>query len=182
MSQLFAAFRSLFCCCGFLFQKQQRPAPVSRLDSKRCSKGLTVSNFSVLGKGTVLADSVLEQDRTYFEVKVVQSGFVSVGVAQREVRMSEPLSSEPNAWVHQFNTCEIGDVISCIVDQSGSPRLRFWLNGKEIEHSLDDYKGPVYPAVYLDCDALVEVNLGQIPFAHSPPSGFMAPIPAMDLL
>ncbi|XP_023014091.2 SPRY domain-containing protein 7 [Leptinotarsa decemlineata] len=147
----------------------------------------------VCGTGAALGNAPLVQSKSYFEVKIQQSGSWSIGIATRQTDLSLSLGGmDEFSWVlghdhiirhnkqelHKINICnnsdnngmqtiQEGDIIGVAFDHI---QLKFFLNGKEIEQSISNVKGTVYPALYVDDGAILDIILDN--FKHSPPSGF----------
>ncbi|XP_050306704.1 SPRY domain-containing protein 7 [Anthonomus grandis grandis] len=146
----------------------------------------------VCGSGGVLGNAPLVQSKSYFEVKVQQGGSWSVGLATRQTDLSLTVGGmDEFSWalcsdqifrhnkqeLHKINMSNEaqesiqnlleGDVIGVAFDHI---QLKFFVNGKEIDYSISNVKGTMYPALYVDDGAILDIILDN--FNHSPPSGF----------
>lgn len=141
--------------------------------------------FKLTGTGKALGNTQLVQDKAYFEVRVLKSGEVRVGVskASRD-SLDKGVGLEPESWGQNFTaTDELYSykapeqtVIGCLVDQSDYPaRLNYTLNGERLESALvTGMRGPILPAVSLGAGAEVELIFDATLFHHDPPQGFSA--------
>lgn len=73
-----------------------------------------------------------------------------------------------------------GDVVGCYLD-TASAQMRFAVNGKDLGPAFDAEKvrkgvlaGGMFPAASLESGERLQFNFGVTPFAHPPPSPFMA--------
>ena len=125
------------------------------------------------------------QDKAYFEVRVVKSGEIRVGVskATRE-HLDKGVGLDAESWGQSFTaTDELYSykapeqtIIGCLVDQSDYPaRLNYTLNGERLESALvTGMRGPILPAVSIAAGAEVEVLFDGGLFENDPPQGFSA--------
>lgn len=60
-----------------------------------------------------------------------------------------------------------GDIIGISYDHI---QLKFYLNGTELEYPVTNVKGTVYPALYVDEGAILDIILEN--FNYAPPAGF----------
>ncbi|XP_059620825.1 SPRY domain-containing protein 7 [Phlebotomus argentipes] len=151
----------------------------------------------VCGSGGVLATAPLVQSKSYFEVKVQQSGHWSVGLATRNTDLNRPrggldaeswcLGSDniiwhgdqevyrlqekpPEAEPKEVETGSLpaeGDTIGVAFDHV---ELNFYLNGRNLEVPMLNVRGTVYPALFVDDGAVLDILLDN--FSHAPPPGF----------
>ena len=113
-------------------------------DPKTRGESVRVVGDVVSGTGCVLGRDALDQDRAYWEVKVVSHGPFSVGVVNRSGSLPSSIGGgAPDTWGCALNTGgddeeeEMNensllpdDVLGCAFDQSsGAPTLRFYKNG-----------------------------------------------------
>ncbi|GAB0094817.1 SPRY domain-containing protein 7 [Sergentomyia squamirostris] len=153
----------------------------------------------VCGSGGVLATAPLVQSKSYFEVKIQQSGQWSIGLATRNAdlnktkggtdvetwclssdnvlrhndeeihRLQEALAEhgeeKPESFGGSFPT--EGDTIGVAFDHV---ELNFYLNGRNLEVPVLNVRGTVYPALFVDDGAVLDILLDN--FSHSPPAGF----------
>uniref|UniRef100_A0A1B0GNW8 Uncharacterized protein n=1 Tax=Phlebotomus papatasi TaxID=29031 RepID=A0A1B0GNW8_PHLPP len=152
----------------------------------------------VCGSGGVLATAPLVQSKSYFEVKVQQSGHWSVGLATRNTDLNRAkggldaeswcLASDNIVWhndqeIHQLQEKSVeikeqgqeetrtlpteGDTIGVAFDHV---EINFYLNGRNLEVPVLNVRGTVYPALFVDDGAVLDVLLDN--FNHPPPAGF----------
>ncbi|XP_019879448.1 SPRY domain-containing protein 7 [Aethina tumida] len=146
----------------------------------------------VCGAGAALGNAPLVQSKAYFEVKVQQSGSWSVGLATRQTDLSltqggmdefswtlghdhilrhnkqeQYKINISNGAVGEIQSIQEGDIIGVAFDHI---QLKFFVNGVEIDHAITNVKGTVYPALYVDDGAILDIILEN--FNHTPPAGF----------
>jgi len=188
-------------CCG----SGQKASKLEDSSVPRGTKAQTVWNYRkrgtdviisqngtrVAGTGTVLGNTVLAQDKSYFEIKIIAEGEFCVGVALKECNLHSQLGKDAFSWVldsdgsilHRDtilqNTQENfsqGDVIGVAFDQSDLRILNFYVNGAELmletRPAVTGIKGEVYPAVCVQGAAVIEANFGDRPWSFPPPLGF----------
>ncbi len=82
-------------------------------------------NFSIARHESVRWQYAIDQDRAYFEIKVLQAtkGFWMVGIARSHVHDKKTLGAEGESWVMKSEqlSCRDGDVIGCAYDQVSLP-------------------------------------------------------------
>ncbi|KAJ8920733.1 hypothetical protein NQ315_004872 [Exocentrus adspersus] len=193
---------SVFCCLrgcldGFKFNSAvphiPRENPI-QLDTSFMGYEVVIvkGGQRVCGAGAALGNAPLVQSKSYFEIKIQQSGSWSVGLATRQTDLSFTQGGmDEFSWtlnhdhiirhnkqeLYKINisngaTSEIqciqeGDIIGVAFDHI---QLKFFVNGTEIEHSVSNIKGTVYPALYVDDGAILDIILDN--FNYPPPSGF----------
>jgi len=144
---------------------------------------LVKNGVRICGKGGALGSAPLVQTKSYFEVKVQQEGAWAVGVATRNTNLEQgPLGLDPTSWVMKstgdlvFNDMTVGrldqgveegDIIGVSFDHI---ELCFYVNGTKTKISFSNVRGTVYPALYVDEGAVLDVVFDS--FSHSPPPGF----------
>ncbi|CAH0557054.1 unnamed protein product [Brassicogethes aeneus] len=146
----------------------------------------------VCGAGAALGNAPLVQSKAYFEVKVQQSGSWSVGLATRQTDLSLTQGGMDefswalghdhilrhsgqelykinisNGAVGEIQNIQEGDILGVAFDHI---QLKFFVNGVEIDHAITNIKGTVFPALYVDDGAILDIILDN--FHHSPPAGF----------
>lgn len=135
------------------------------------------------GSGGVLGNAPLVQSKSYFEVKLQQSGVWGVGLATRNTNLNTaPGGDDPESWVFCYdgvlrhNKKELqgvtkrateGDVIGVSFDHI---ELNFYINGVCLEAPITGIRGTIYPTVYVDDGAIMDVILND--FIYAPPNGF----------
>ncbi|KAJ8933727.1 hypothetical protein NQ314_013857 [Rhamnusium bicolor] len=193
---------SVFCCLrgcldGFKFNPAvphtPRESPI-QLDTSFMGYEVVIvkGGQRVCGAGAALGNAPLVQSKSYFEVKVQQSGSWSVGLATRQTDLSltqggmdefswtlnhdhiirhnkEELYkiNISNGAAGEIQSIQEGDIIGVAFDHI---QLKFFINGTEIDHTISNIKGTVYPALYVDDGAILDIILDN--FNYSPPSGF----------
>ncbi|KAG5896816.1 hypothetical protein JTB14_032058 [Gonioctena quinquepunctata] len=147
----------------------------------------------ICGSGAALGNAPLVQSKSYFEVKIQQTGTWSVGLATRQTDLSLTQGGmDEFSWVlghdhimrhdkqelHKIDVSnntdtsegmgiQEGDIIGVAFDHI---QLKFFVNGAEIDQSITNIKGTVYPVLYVDDGAILDIILDN--FSYSPPSGF----------
>ncbi|XP_071440079.1 SPRY domain-containing protein 7-like [Hetaerina americana] len=137
----------------------------------------------ICGTGGALASAPLVQSKSYFEVKVQQSGIWGVGIATENADLnSAPGGNDQESWVlcsdstmrhgkeelqKIAETIQEGDVLGISYDHI---ELNFFLNGKPINNPITGIRGTVYPALYVDDGAILDIVLDN--FHHPMPMGF----------
>ncbi|XP_018570945.1 SPRY domain-containing protein 7 [Anoplophora glabripennis] len=193
---------SVFCCLrgcldGFKFNSAiphvPRENPI-QLDTSFMGYEVVIvkGGQRVCGAGAALGNAPLVQSKSYFEVKVQQSGSWSVGLATRQTDLSLTQGGmDEFSWtlnhdhiIHhnkqelykinisngtagEIQCIQEGDIIGVAFDHI---QLKFFVNGTEIDHSVSNIKGTVYPALYVDDGAILDIILDN--FNYAPPSGF----------
>ncbi|CAL8127335.1 unnamed protein product [Orchesella dallaii] len=141
------------------------------------------NGLRLCGTGGALGSAPLVQTKSYFEVKVQQEGKWAVGVATRNSPLDVgPVGSDQYSWMLRhtgelyFNALSIGkldpipeegDVVGISFDHI---ELSFFINGKKGNITFTNVRGPIFPAVYVDEGAVLDVIFDS--FLHPPPSGF----------
>ncbi|XP_028405551.1 SPRY domain-containing protein 7-like [Dendronephthya gigantea] len=141
------------------------------------------SDLRICGCGAALATGPLVQNKAYFEVKVQCGGVWGVGLASRKCDLNcLPLGNNDESWVlrsdggicqsgkvvHQLNVIpDDGDIIACTYNHA---ELYFYINGCQVEFPLTGIRGTVYPAVYVDEGAILDVIFKN--FCYPPPDGY----------
>ncbi|KAL5247469.1 hypothetical protein ACHWQZ_G019372 [Mnemiopsis leidyi] len=166
------------------------------LDSNKIGSETVIvkSGRRICGAGGALADTPLNQDKTYFEIKVQASGIWGVGVASRDVCLDKPpLGSCTNSWLLRHDgTCwhanepmstlsivpSEGDIIGVTFDHV---QLQFYVNGKLADGCVaSNLHTLVYPCFYVDDGAIIDVNFEK--FYYEPPQGYSCIMKEQDML
>lgn len=137
----------------------------------------------ICGSGGALASAPLVQSKAYFEVKIQQSGVWGVGLATRNTDLNRsPGGHDAESWVLcwdgvlRHNNTELqkiqdsaqeGDILGVSYDHI---ELNFYVNGKPVDSPVSGIRGNVYPALYVDDGAILDIVLDN--FHHCPPGGF----------
>ncbi|KAF5295410.1 hypothetical protein FQA39_LY13071 [Lamprigera yunnana] len=148
----------------------------------------------VCGAGAALGNAPLVQSKSYFEVKIQQAGSWAIGLATRQTDLSLTQGGmDQFSWalgsdhVVRHNKQDLyrigvsgsnGNSINSVAPQEGDLvgvsydhiQLKFYVNGEEIEFPVVNVKGTVYPALYVDDGAILDIIFEN--FNNTPPSGF----------
>ncbi|XP_003389614.1 PREDICTED: SPRY domain-containing protein 7-like [Amphimedon queenslandica] len=141
------------------------------------------SGRRVCGTGAALANAPIVQDKSYFEVKIQCGGVWGVGLATPTVSLDTvPLGTDTNSWVltsegttvHNSQTISRGkqkpnegDIIGISYDHV---EMNFFLNGKSMDLPVTGIRGTVFPAIYVDDGAILDVQF--MDFTYPPPDGY----------
>ncbi|KAK9686760.1 SPRY domain [Popillia japonica] len=148
------------------------------------------SGQRLCGAGAALGNAPLVQSKAYFEVKLQQGGSWSVGLATRQTDLSLTQGGmdefswalcSDNAIRHNrhvlysidnkngtvSNIPHESDVIGISYDHI---QLKFYINGDEIDFPVTNVRGTVYPVLYVDDGAILDIILDN--FNYCPPGGF----------
>ncbi|EDV28407.1 SPRY domain-containing protein 7 [Trichoplax sp. H2] len=181
---------SVFCNC-FQIGIGQRPAQTEpqnkvALDTKRMGSNCVIvkSGRRICGSGGCLANSPIAQNKGYFEIKVQSTGIWGFGVAFKDCNLDEiPLGNDSKSWVYtssgnilhdgtakysNLKKAEEGDVMACTYDHV---ELNFYLNGDNLQAPVTGFKGTVFPVIYVDKSAILDVSFCD-KFYYPPPVGF----------
>ncbi|KAJ8939931.1 hypothetical protein NQ318_007859 [Aromia moschata] len=193
---------SVFCCLrscldGFKFSPNVPHVPKEnpiQLDTSFMGYEVVIvkGGQRVCGAGAALGNAPLVQSKSYFEVKIQQSGSWSVGLATRQTDLSLTQGGMDefswalnhdhiichnkqelykinisNGTTGEIQSIQEGDIIGVAFDHI---QLKFFVNGTEIDHSVTNIKGTVYPALYVDDGAILDIILDN--FNYPAPSGF----------
>lgn len=137
----------------------------------------------ICGSGGALCTAPLVQSKSYFEVKLQQSGIWGVGLATRNADLNKaPGGGDSESWVlcsdgsqrhsgseisRVTNNAVEGDVLGVSYDHI---ELNYYVNGKAMEKPITGIKGTVYPVLFVDDGAILDIIVDS--FQNSPPSGF----------
>ena len=164
---------------------------VVSFDGSPRGQDVNTARFTVSGRGAALANTSVEQDQCYFEVKVARRGSVGVGLSRkkRPSDLGSHLGDGKTSWCFRtdaFGDLEEGQVIGCSYDQLHSPALlEFYLDGEKLDgQSIKGARGHLYPAVSVGDGAMVIANFSRSEgnFAFPPPAGFTGIVPHQDLI
>ncbi|KOC69876.1 SPRY domain-containing protein 7 [Habropoda laboriosa] len=167
----------MFCCLrncfdGFGFAATQipkrEPNPIALDTSYMGHEVVIVKNgLRVCGRGGALTNAPLAQSKSYFEVKIQQGGIWAIGLATRSTDLNVTLGgNDIESWALNSDVQE-GDIIGVSYDHI---ELNFYLNGKSMDSPVMGIKGTVYPVLYVDDGAILDLILDN--FIHPPPTGF----------
>ena len=127
------------------------------------------SSDEVKGHGLALADVTVEQDRAYWEWRVVigndtaSTSYPMFGVSnKRNAKFYQILSESTlppqkhgTKFMVAFPNLSNGDVVGVVVKQSEIPMIQLYLNGVvQEELVVNRFRGTVYPSIFLpECTA-----------------------------
>lgn len=149
--------------------------------------------------GTVCSNTILEQNRSYYELTVVEAvGVFCVGVAStkfrdfdsfmtnatdKKIKNKEVKEQGRLSWGYMVPDAKKGDVIGCTFDLSGIRAvMRFYKNGKRIKGmDVEGIRGDVTPAVSVSDKCVLQVNFGGTQQKHRP-AKFSAIIKTVSVL
>ncbi|KAL0281472.1 UNVERIFIED_CONTAM: hypothetical protein PYX00_002452 [Menopon gallinae] len=186
MSVMFCCLRN--CFEGMVFSEhnvvRREPNPIV-LDTAYVGHEVVIikNGQRMCGSGGCLASAPLVQNKSYFEVKLQQSGVWGCGVATRSADLNTaPGGHDSESWVlcsdlcirhsqnslHKVNVqIQEGDIIGIWYDHV---ELNFSVNGKSLDCPVTGIKGTVFPALYVDDGAILDIVLDN--FSNQPPSGY----------
>ncbi|VDO71718.1 unnamed protein product [Heligmosomoides polygyrus] len=135
----------------------------------------------ICGTGAALGTLPIAQNKAYFQVNVQQSGVWGIGLGNAHASLDTvPLSRDfwgirdngdmvaNGAIVGKLNKIIAeGDAIGVCYDHV---ELKFQVNGEWAEPSITGIKGPVYPIVYVDDSAILDVKFRR--FTSDLPTGY----------
>ncbi|CAL2051789.1 unnamed protein product [Caenorhabditis brenneri] len=190
-------FRELFSCLtpcfncveGSSFDNVPYPRfnasyqPTVRLDVGRMGKNVVIlkEGERICGIGGAIATVPIVQNKAYFQVTVQQTGIWGIGLGQKQspldkipctekfwgIRDNGDIAKEDQLIAKMKKTVEEGDVVGVTYDHV---ELKFYVNGKEVEDVITGVRGPVYPMVYVDDSAILDLKFKN--FTEAPPPGF----------
>mmetsp|Transcript_9598 Transcript_9598/g.26010 ORF Transcript_9598/g.26010 Transcript_9598/m.26010 type:complete len:191 (+) Transcript_9598:139-711(+) len=175
---------ALCCCCcppkGDAEEEESlAPLPKVRVGKrgshvriKECDADIKLS-----GEGTALADTVIEQDAAYWEVKVEKIGVgcqIGVSYDLSGHLLDSQIGDKENSWSVGVGAngavLAEGDVIGVAYGQGDIPNLRFFHNGTYIEEAtVLRIRGEAYPAISVCSKAELRWIFDPLQFAHAPP-------------
>ncbi|CAB0037345.1 unnamed protein product [Trichogramma brassicae] len=165
-------------------EKKERENVIGLDDEFACQEVVLLKNASrVCGRGGVLGNAPLIQSKSYFEVKILQDGYWSVGIASRSTNLESCGGDDSESWcldslgevkhnkvqIHklQKESFQEGDIIGVSYDHV---ELNFYLNGKSLEVPVIGIKGTTFPALHVDNGAILDLIVEN--FVYTPPMGF----------
>ncbi|XP_046743445.1 SPRY domain-containing protein 7 [Diprion similis] len=183
----------MFCCLRNCFDglglsttqmPKREPNPIALDTSHMGHEVVIVKNgLRVCGRGAALTNAPLAQSKSYFEVKIQQGGVWAVGLATRSTELNTAVGgSDQESWalnsdgiirhnseeLHKVqNIAQEGDIIGISYDHI---ELNFYLNGKLLDVPIMGIKVTIYPILYVDDGAILDIILDD--FAYPPPNGF----------
>ncbi|CAH1781342.1 unnamed protein product [Owenia fusiformis] len=169
--------------------------PTVQLDTEHMGQDAVIvkNGRRICGTGATLANAPIVQDKAYFEVKIQSTGIWGLGLGTRKVNVNEiPLGSNSESWVLRHNGSiahnneqkaklpehpSEGDIIGVAFNHI---EMNFYMNGKPLNTPITGVKGTVYPIVYVDEGAILDVFFDN--FYHSPPDGYTEILVEQSLL
>ncbi|XP_003699588.1 SPRY domain-containing protein 7 [Megachile rotundata] len=183
---MFCCLRNCFDGLGFAATQtpKKEPNPIALDTSYMGHEVVIVKNgLRVCGRGGALTNAPLAQSKSYFEVKIQQGGIWAIGLATRNTDLNVATGgNDTESWalnsdgiirhnqqeVHKIQSqVQEGDIIGISYDHI---ELNFYLNGKSMDAPVMGIKGTVFPVLYVDDGAILDLILDN--FAHPPPTGF----------
>ncbi|XP_055320095.1 SPRY domain-containing protein 7 [Sitodiplosis mosellana] len=207
----------MLCCLKFLYGGRSSSANVAmkmnqnniQLDTANMGHEVVIlkNGCRICGSGGALATAPLVQSKSYFEVKLQQSGHWSIGLATHKTDLnkskggtdteswclnSDHIVLHNNTEIHKLSLQpadisssleNINDVLPGTNHETGIPaegdtigvaydhvEMNFYLNGKKLDIPTLSIKGTVYPALFVDDGAILDIILDD--FNFGPPPGF----------
>uniref|UniRef100_A0A0K2V5X2 SPRY domain-containing protein 7 n=1 Tax=Lepeophtheirus salmonis TaxID=72036 RepID=A0A0K2V5X2_LEPSM len=161
-----------------------QPIPDVILDTTTMGQeAVVVKNGSRLcGTGSVRSSTPISQSKAYWEVQVQQSGQWSCGLCTPSCDLNKSLGNDQHSWVIDWESniksrneveytleqpVQEGDIIGFTYDHV---ELNFYLNGNNLNCPILGIKGTVFPVLYVDDGAILDVIFEK--FRYPIPSGF----------
>ncbi|XP_031621182.1 SPRY domain-containing protein 7 [Contarinia nasturtii] len=207
----------MLCCLKFLYGGTSTSANVAmkmhqnniQLDTTNMGHEVVIlkNGTRICGSGGVLSTAPLVQSKSYFEVKLQQTGQWSIGLATRKTDLNKTKGgTDTESWclnsdnivihnnieIHKLSLQpadinssldNINDVLPGTNNETGIPaegdtigvaydhvEMNFYLNGKKLDIPVLNIKGTVYPALFVDDGAILDIILDD--FNYGPPPGF----------
>jgi hypothetical protein len=184
---------SWFCCLNWSYNGlgvntrhvRLLDMPEVQLDTSRMGYGVVIvkNGHRICGTGAAIANAPIAQNKAYFEAKLQSSGVWGIGLATRNCDVQKvPLGVDADSWVlrhdgtlyHEGSETgrlssvpEEGDIIGMTYDHV---ELKIYLNGRPTEARFLGIRGTVFPIVYVDEGAILDMKFSR--FYHEPPEGF----------
>ncbi|KAI1702444.1 SPRY domain-containing protein [Ditylenchus destructor] len=142
---------------------------------------LLKAGLRICGSGGVLATAPIVQNKAYFQVHIQQSGTWGIGLATRAADLTKAPVTK-NAWILNNEGSlmaenelvskmdapfQEGDTIGVAFDHV---ELKFFKEDQPIPLSISNVKGQVYPVVYVDDNAILDVKFNS--FLTKTPAGY----------
>lgn len=178
-------FKNCFDGTGFTIKttskREQQPII---LDNKHMGHDVVIlkNGLRICGNGGAICTAPLVQSKSYFEVKIQQGGKWGIGLATRKADFNTGGGSDQESWVltshatlrHNgtviHSNLEIpaeGSILGVSFDHI---ELNFYVNGKPLDKTLTGIKGTVFPALYVDEGAVLDLIVDN--FIGTMPNGF----------
>lgn len=184
---------SCFCCSRWPYSDSDSnighvrlsSLPDVQLDPNRSAQGVVIvkNGSRICGSGAALTNTPIHQNKAYFEAKLQSSGIWGIGLATRNCNLSKtPQGNDGESWVLRHDGTlfhngqerqrlkdipQEGDIMGFTYDHVD---FIIYLNGKPTNCSFSGIKGTVFPIVYVDDGAIIDMSFFQ--FCHEPPPGF----------
>lgn len=188
MASIFCCFRgcSNFIDLGFTTQTvpiKKQPAIV--LDGQQIGQEVVLvkDGTRICGTGGALGNTAIMQDKAYFEVRLQQTGVWGIGLGSEKADLNTiPMGNDADSWVlcsdgylrhnkeemHRITQLpQEGDTIGISYNHI---ELNFYVNGQKLDCPFTNVRGQVYPAVYVDDGAVLDIVFES--FVHDPPPGY----------
>uniref|UniRef100_A0A915KSG6 SPRY domain-containing protein 7 n=1 Tax=Romanomermis culicivorax TaxID=13658 RepID=A0A915KSG6_ROMCU len=161
--------------------------PVVGLDTENLGSEVVIlkNGRRICGTGGAIGNAPLVQNKSYFEVKVQQSGIWCIGLGTKKCdfnKLDETLKQQDvillkdDSNVYQNGAVvasgkqkiEEGDVIGVTYDHA---EVEFYVNGEKFDCTVPAMKATtVYPILFVDDGAILDVQFSD--FYHRIPDGF----------
>ncbi|GMR30568.1 hypothetical protein PMAYCL1PPCAC_00763, partial [Pristionchus mayeri] len=162
--------------------RNEQPTGV-RLDVSHMGKEVVIlkEGERICGTGGCIANAPLVQSKAYFQVNVQQTGKWGVGLAARDADMNAVptgahfwgidelgrlVGNKEEAGKYE-KEIEEGDSLGICYDHV---ELSFYHNGERLPHTITNVKGKVFPCIYVDDSAILDVKFRS--FSFPAPAGF----------
>jgi len=172
----------LLCCCPppSSDDGNESAAPLPKVRVGRRGAMVQVkeseSGILVVGAGTAMADTSIEQDAAYWEVVVQEPGkdfHVGVAYAQNFGLLDAQIGDGKSSWAvgpEGLSEVKAGDILGVAFGQGDIPNLRFYHNGEALESAtVSRVRGESYPAVSVGEGAKLLFRFDPASFTHEPP-------------
>ncbi|XP_071950151.1 SPRY domain-containing protein 7-like [Antedon mediterranea] len=159
--------------------------PNVMMDTKRMGTDVVIvkAGRRICGSGAALGNAPIVQDKSYFEIKIQSTGVWGIGLATRKCNLNSlPFGMDTESWVLRsdgsaYHNGELrhklaveiqeGDIIGVTYDHV---EMNLYWNGNSLQCPFDGIRGTVYPLIYVDEGAIIDVQFSE--FYHQPPNGF----------
>lgn len=144
----------------------------------------------ICGKGGAICNFPIVQNKAYFEAKIQQSGIWGVGLSTSNVDLNlTPLGTDNQSWIlrqdgkivhnntvlHEITKpIQEGDIIGVSFDHV---QLKFYINNVPMDYEVSNIKAgseDIYPVVYVDSGAIIDMVFSHASFAYPPPPSYDA--------
>ncbi|MFH4974943.1 hypothetical protein AB6A40_001652 [Gnathostoma spinigerum] len=135
----------------------------------------------ICGCGGALGTAPIVQNKAYYQVSIQQTGTWGVGLGLHSVDLNSVPCSE-GSWVlrHDGSITANGEIVDklsseleegdCIGIAFDHVDLKFYRNGILLPISLTNIRGQVFPLVYVDDNAILDVSFRL--FSYNAPPGY----------